>query len=516
MALRTESITFSAVARQQRVLEPVTLVVFGASGDLTRRKLLPAIFSLFCQGQLAERSSIIGFARTEKTDQSFRDEITESMKDKLSSSGGPVDDKQWSRFASRLHYAHGSYDNPADYQALAKRIEELSATAGAPQNCLFYLSTPPTSFVTIIDQLRQSGLARKGQADAPWTRVVIEKPFGRDLQSARALNRKIQAAFDERQIFRIDHYLGKETVQNILVLRFANKIFEPLWNQRYVDHVQITVAETLGVEGRGGYYDRSGSTRDMVQNHMMHLLCLVGMEPPAALEADAIRNEKVQVLDSLRPILRECAVNSVIRAQYAAGDVNGETVPGYRQEPGVAADSQTETYVAFKTFIDNWRWAGVPFYLRSGKRLAARVTEIAIYFKAVPQVLFNVAPMGPLSPNVLTIRIQPDEGMSLAFQVKSPGLGMRIAPLKMDFGYAEAFGSAPRDAYERLLLDAAVGEATLFTRADEVEAAWRFLSPIIEGCSRCPDRLPEYPAGTWGPKQADDLVGSDGRQWHLR
>lgn len=499
-----------------KTLDPFTLVVFGASGDLTTRKLIPAMFSLFCQDMLDKDSSFLGFARTEMTDKSFRERLRATVRESLTCRGEAVDEQTWADFASRLHYQQGSYDSPADFQALARRIRDLSAGGKAPGNCLYYLATPPAAFPLVVEQLGRAGMSA-GTADGePWTRIIVEKPFGRDLAGARELNERLRSVFDERQILRIDHYLGKETVQNIMVLRFANSIFEHLWSHDYIDHVQITVAESLGVGARGGYYDNAGALRDMVQSHMMNLLCLVAMEPPVALAPDAVRSEKVKVLESLRPIPPECAANGVVRAQYAAGTIDGEDVPAYRQAAGVAPDSRTETFVAFKVHVDNWRWADVPFYLRTGKCLPRRCTEISVHFKAVPNVLFNLPPTGPLQPNVLTIRIQPDEGMSLAFQVKSPGLGMRIAPLKMDFGYAEAFGSAPRDAYERLLLDAAVGEATLFTRADEVEAAWRFLSPIIEGCSRCPDRLPEYPAGTWGPKQADDLVGSDGRQWHLR
>ena len=491
--------------------KPLTLVVFGASGDLTRRKLIPAIFQLWCQGLLPKTSSIVGFARRDLTDHSFRRELRDSTRDYLTCQGNSVDDNTWSRFARRIFYHRGMYDNLSDFASLRKRIEDTSAT-----NCVYYLATPPTVFAAIIEQLGGAGLARRGQ-ESPWARMVIEKPFGHDLQSARELNERLTCIFDENQIFRIDHYLGKETVQNIMVLRLANSVFEHLWSHDYIDHIQITVAESQSVGRRGSYYDKAGALRDIIQNHMMHLLCLVAMEPPSNLSADAIRNEKVKVLNALRPIGPECAANGVVRAQYTAGSVEGLSVDGYRQTPNVAKDSGTETFVAFKTYVDNWRWANVPFYLRTGKCLPRRSTEITIHFRDVPQVLFNRPPVGPLAANILTIRVQPNEGIALEFQAKVPGPLMNIKPLKMDFTYADAFGSVPPDAYERLLLDAAMGDATLFIRSDEVEAAWRFVSPVIEGCSqvRCQNIL-EYPAGTWGPKEADELIEADGRKWHLR
>ena len=495
--------------------EPFALVIFGASGDLAQRKLVPAVYGLFREGLLPERFSVVGFARSEKTDDVFRAEMHEATK--TFARAHRVDNAAWAEFGSRLYYHQAkSYDNAADYAALCGRLEQLSAEEHLPGNYLFYLATQPDLFVSIMDHLRCAKLARgSGQASA-WSRIIVEKPFGSDLDSARALNERIQRDFNEDQVFRIDHYLGKETVQNILTLRFANSIFEPLWNQKYVDHVQITISETLGVERRGKYYEQAGALRDMVQNHMMHLLCLVAMEAPTALEADAIRDEKVKVLRALRPIPPECLANGVIRAQYASGTVNGETVPAYRDEEGVAPVSCTETFVAFKAFIDNWRWAGVPFYLRTGKRMPARITEIGIHFKPVPHVLFNAEPIGPMEPNVLALRIQPNEGIMLQFQVKEPGHGLRIRPFRMDFGYADSFGKEPSEAYERLLLDAALGDSTLFTRSDEVESAWAFVTPILEGCAEqrvC--QLPTYAANTWGPKQADDLIAADGRQWQL-
>ena len=515
MPLTLEDITFSAEQTRKAVAEPFNLVVFGASGDLTHRKLIPALFGLECEGLLPDYARMIGFARSPGSDESFRQALRESTR--LTCRGEAIDEPAWQRFADRLAYHRGAYDNVDDFLALRRRIEEMSREASVPANCLFYLATPPGAFVPIVRCLKESGLARKDSPDGPWSRVVVEKPFGHDLASALALNDEICTAFQEKQIYRIDHYLGKETVQNLMVLRFANSIFEPIWGAKYVDHVQITVAEKLGAEGRGGYYDQSGAIRDMVQNHMMHLLCLVAMEPPVSLSADHIRDEKVKVLKALRPIPPQCAVNGVVRGQYLAGRVGDQERLGYRQLPDVSDESSTETYAAFKAFVDNWRWSGVPFYLRTGKRLAQRVTEITIHFKPVPQVLYNTPPTGPLPANVLTVRVQPDEGVSMEFHVKVPGAATRIQRRKMDFGYAEAFGSAPPEAYQRLLLDAALGDATLFTRGDEVVAAWRYVEPILEGCAmQSAERLAFYGPGAWGPKEADALIAADGNRWHLR
>jgi glucose-6-phosphate 1-dehydrogenase len=476
---------------------PFTLVIFGASGDLTRRKLIPAVYSLFCEGLLPEAFSLVGFARRPKSDEEFREETR-----------GEIAPDAWAEFAPRLHYHTAAYDQPEGYAKLLQRLNDRDL----PSNALFYFAVPPETVTPIVEQLQASGLARRGNNGSPWSRIIVEKPFGRDLDSARELNAHLAAAFDESQIFRIDHYLGKETVQNLLVLRFANSIFEPLWNHKYVDHVQITVSETLGVEGRGGYYDQAGALRDIVQNHIIHLLCLVAMEAPRSLNPNDVRDEKVKVIRALRPISKECIINGVVRAQYGR---HGET-PGYLEEPDVAPDSRTDTFVAFRSFVDNWRWADVPFYIRTGKRLPARITEISVHFKAVPPVLFNAAPFGPLEPNVLCIRIQPNEGISLRFEVKTPGPAMRLEPYRMDFGYHAAFGKGPPDAYERLLLDAALGDATLFTRSDEVEAAWEFVAPVIEGCEQQDSRpLPQYPAGSWGPKEADRLIEADGRHWFV-
>jgi len=494
--------------------EPFALVIFGATGDLTSRKLVPAVYGLYRQGLLPERTAVVGFARRDKTDESFRREMHEATA--ACARAGPVDHASWNRFAARLHYHRSPFEDGAGFHSLRRRLEDMAAKDGTPGNRLFYLAAQPAFFRVIADQLREAGLARPGASGTPWSRIIVEKPFGRDLGTARMLTERIQGAFAESQIFRIDHYLGKETVQNILVLRFANSLFEPIWNEKYVDHVQITVSETLGMEGRGRYYEQAGALRDMLQNHMMHLLCLVAMEPPISLEAGAVRGEKVKVLKALRRIPPGCVPEGVVRAQYTAGASLGKPAPGYREEDGVAPDSTTETYVALKAFIDNWRWSGVPFYLRTGKRLPARITEICIHLRSVPQVLFNAASSAPMQANVLALRIQPNEGISLQFQVKVPGPAMRIRPFKMDFGYAGAFGKEPPDAYERLLLDAALGDGTLFTRSDEVEAAWEFVSPVLEGCAQQHvSELPTYAAGTWGPKEADDLIEADGRRWHV-
>jgi glucose-6-phosphate 1-dehydrogenase len=494
--------------------EPFTLVIFGASGDLTRRKVIPSIFDLWRDGHLPRRFAVVGYARTPMSDDAWRDALRQGVAE--FSRAGTGDDAAWADFASRLAYLTGGYDDLAGFRRLGEHLDAGAADGTLAPNRLFYLATPPGTFGSIVRSLGASGLARPDADGGPWARVIIEKPFGHDLADARRLSAEVHRAFAEHQIFRIDHYLGKETVQNILVLRFANAIFDPLWNQKYVDHVQVTVAEREGVGTRGSYYDASGALRDMVQNHMVHLVSLVAMEPPVSLEADAIRDEKVKVLQALRPVPADGAPGRVVRAQYAAGTVDGRPVPGYRDEPGVPGDSRTETFVALKLFIDNWRWSGVPFYLRTGKRLPVRITEIDIHFKPIPQVLFGEPPYGPLQPNVLAIRIQPNDGITMRFQVKVPGAAMHLEPYQMDFGYAEAFRAGSPDAYERLILDAALGDPTRFTRTDEVEEAWAFVQPILDGCADCRDGcLPTYPAGSWGPAEADRLIRDDGRDWML-
>jgi len=492
---------------------PFILVIFGASGDLTHRKLVPAVYNLFREKLLPENYAVIGFSRTPMSHEQFRTSLAEALAGHRPES---FDEAHWQPFAEHVFYHSGNASEQESMDALRQFVEKLAADRSIPANCLFYFATQPQLFGTIVQRITQAGLTRRGASQPPWSRFIIEKPFGRDIHTARQLNDQLRGAVDESQVFRIDHYLGKEAVQNLLVFRFANSLFEPLWNHKYIDHVQIAVSETVGVAGRGAFYEQAGALRDMVQSHMMHLLSLVAMESPVRLEADAIRDEKVKVLKALRPIPRQCVPDCMVRGQYTAGTSTGEPTPGYRQEQGVAPDSRTETYAALQVFIDNWRWSGVPFYLRTGKRMPVRITEIGIHFRPVPNVLFNVDPTRPMAPNVLAIRIQPREGMSLQFQVKAPGPATRIKTYKMDFCYAEAFGREPPEAYERLLLDAALGDSTLFARCDEVDAGWAFLQPVLDACQECcPTRLPQYPAGTWGPVEADQLIARDGRQWTL-
>ena len=493
-------------------VEPFILVIFGASGDLTQRKLVPALYGLLHDGLLPEHFAVVGFARREKSDEAFREELRAAVAE--FSRLRPIDDARWRHLAQRIFYHQGDYADRASFTRLAERLRLLGRDLRVPANHLFYLATPPDVVAGIVESLRETGLSRRGDATRPWSRLIAEKPFGRDQASARALNALIHRAFTEDQVFRIDHYLGKETVQNIMVFRFANSIFEPLWNQKYVDHVQITVAETLGVERRGPFVDKAGAVRDVVQNHMMQQLALVAMEPAVALDAASIRNEKVKVLRSLRPMAEACGRRDIVIGQYARGTVAGKPVPAYREEEGVEAGSVTETYVAFKAYVDNWRWAEVPFYLRTGKRLAERVTEVAIHFKAAPRVLYNREELAPLCPNVLTLRIQPDEGVSLRFEVKTPGQAAPVRAHQMDFSYRKTFGMEPPEAYERLLLDAALGDAALFIRNDEVDAAWRFVDPLLAGCRVDGQRqIFPYAAGTWGPSEAEDLLARDGRAW---
>jgi glucose-6-phosphate 1-dehydrogenase len=492
---------------RRRAPQPCAMVIFGATGDLTRRKLIPALFHLAGEGLLPASLAIVGFARREGSDEQLRESFRRAL-------GEAAQGELWERFAQSIFYYRGEYGDPAAYVGLRELLARLDRERGTAGNRLFYLSTPPDVAAEVARCLGEAGLVPPPRESGPWARLVVEKPFGHDLASAVELNRQLAAVFDESQIFRIDHYLGKETVQNLLVLRFANQLFEPLWNQKYVDHVQITVSESLGVEGRGGYFEGAGILRDMVQNHLLQLLCLVGMEPPAVLEANPVRDEKVQLLHSVRPIRPAEANEITVRGQYGPGWVNGEEVPGYRSEPDVDPASTVETYVALRLWIDNWRWAGVPFYLRAGKRLPKRVTEIAVEFKSVPRILFNRDPDAPLAPNVLAIRIQPDEGISLRFAAKVPGQAVRIEPVKMEFSYGAAFGTEPPEAYERLLLDALLGDSTLFTRRDEVEAAWAIVDPILKGWREGEaHEFPNYRAGTWGPEAADAFIEADGRRW---
>ena len=503
MTQRTADNPLRVGLRRERGAEPCAMVIFGATGDLTQRKLMPALYNLQLDRLLPGGFAIIGASRHDLDDQRFVETMRQAVAEH---SRRALDDEMWSELAQRMMHVRTRGD---DSSALARRLEESDERHGTAGNRLFYLAVPPSAFPGIVSGLAQAGLNRPGR-DGGFARIVIEKPIGHDLESARQLNDAVNRVFDERDVFRIDHYLGKETVQNLMVFRFANAIFEPLWNHKYVDHVQITVAESIGIEERGSYYEEAGTTRDMLQNHMMQLLCLIGMEPPVSLRADAIRDEKVKVLEALRLPDPEEVPERTVRAQYAEGVVDGERVRGYRAEPGVAPDSRTETYVAAEINVDNWRWGGVPFYLRAGKRLPKRVTEVALHFRDVPHRLFAQQ----LQTNTLALRIQPDEGISLRFDSKVPGPKMRIQPVTMDFRYGTSFGKEPPEAYERLILDALLGESTLFIRRDEVEQAWRFVDRLYEGWSRDDGApLPEYTAGTWGPSEADVLLARSGRTW---
>ena len=489
---------------QERVPETSCLVIFGASGDLTQRKLVPALYSLAHDGLLPPGQTIVGFARAQMSDDEFRKAMREAC-DKHARTR-PVDDAVWDNFARGLFYVPGEFSDNNAYGRLRRRIEEFDRTRGCGGRRIYYLAVPPDFFDDIASLLAAEGMVNDPERGGPYTRVIIEKPFGHDLESARELNHIAVTTFRERQVFRIDHYLGKETVQNLLVLRFANGIFEPFWNRQYIDHVQITVAETVGVEKRGSYFDSAGITRDIIQNHMLQLLSLIGMEPPVAFEANAVRDEKVKVLRALRPI------DAAVRGQYAEGSVLGEQVPGYRQEEKVNPKSNTETYAALKVYVDNWRWADVPFYIRAGKRLPKRVTDISIFFRQAPYPLFSRLGV-KMQANVLAIRIQPDEGISLKFDSKIPGPAIRTAPVTMEFRYATSFGAEPPEAYERLLLETMLGDATLFARRDEIETAWAWLDPLLKRWASDPRPPHFYPAGTWGPEEADTLIEGEGRRW---
>jgi glucose-6-phosphate 1-dehydrogenase len=498
--------------RWRRMPDPCAMVIFGASGDLTERKLIPALFYLSRERLLPRGFSVIGCARTPRTDEEFRQATSEAVKKFLHLTA--ESDAFVGEFAHGLYYLADNFGDSQAYQRLKAVLDRLDQERGTAGNRLFYLATPPSFFPVIVKHLGAAGLARPKEPGKTWTRLIVEKPFGRSLESARELNQAVSTVFDEEQVYRIDHYLGKETVQNLMVFRFANGIFEPLWNRRYIDHVQIAVAEELGVENRGAYYEEAGLLRDMIQNHVLQLLSLVAMEPPATFQATAVRDEKAKVLRALRPIRFERVPEFVVRGQYAEGSVGGRKVPAYRTEPKVSPASNTETYAAFKFLIDNWRWADVPFYLRSGKRLAKRISEISIQFRHVPHLLFRGAGAEGIESNILSIRIQPNEGIALKFCAKLPGPTMQIRPVEMDFLYGESFGAPPPTAYETLLLDCMHGDATLFNRADAVDLSWQFVDPILDRWKQDgPEGLTFYAAGSWGPKEADDLLERDGRQW---
>ena len=490
--------------RGARNAKPCSIVIFGATGDLTKRKLVPSLMGLAKDGLLPSGFAVVGFARRAWSDADFRKELADGVRQ----FGRPDTSAHFEAMADAFTFHQSDFGEAAGYAALAEKLDQIDRARGTAGNRLFYLATPPSSYSAILRNLAATGLST--ERDGRFARVIVEKPFGRDTATAQALNEQVRAAFRERQVVRIDHYLGKETVQNILALRFANGIFEPLWNEKFVDHVQITVAESIGVGSRGGYFEESGIIRDMIQNHLMQVLTLVAMEPPASLTADAVRDEKVKVLKAIRSFRAEDVDAATVRAQYMRGSFAGEDVKGYREEEGVAAESTTETYAAVRLQVNTWRWANTPFFLRSAKRMPRRATEVAIHFKQPPQLLFEGGKAH--QPNVLLLRIQPDEGVALRFGAKVPGPDIRIRDVRMDFRYGTAFGGETADAYERLLLDAMVGDGTLFARADEVEEAWRIVDSIVAGWKQSGVRPEEYVAGTWGPERAEFLLGP-GRAW---
>jgi glucose-6-phosphate 1-dehydrogenase len=489
-----------------RLTGPCVMVVFGAAGDLTRRKLVPALYNLTKEHLLSSNFAVIGVSVDDLSGEGFREQITQFLDKEDHGSDS------WRWFTERLYYERGDFGDENTYFSLAKRLSVIDAQYGTEGNYLFYLATAPRFFAGIVQELGRHGLAH--EENGHWRRVIIEKPFGHDLESARTLNAQIQSVLTEHQIYRIDHYLGKETVQNLLVFRFSNSIFEPLWNDRYVDHVQITNAETVGVERRGGYFDNVGTMRDMVPNHIMQLISLTAMEPPASFSSEAVRDEQAKVLHAVKPFFPDEVFHDAVRGQYGEGRIDNAPVPGYRTEPGVSPESRTETFVAMKLAIDNWRWAGIPFYVRTGKRLAKRHTEITIQFKKTPLQIFQDTPSHKLRTNQLVIQIQPEEGMMLSFGAKIPGSTVRVGSVDMSCEYAKYFKAEPKTGYEVLLYDCMIGDPTLFQRADMVEAGWSVVDPVLDVWRAVsPRKFPNYAAGTWGPKEADELLGRDGRKW---
>ncbi|HLJ17434.1 MAG TPA: glucose-6-phosphate dehydrogenase [Bryobacteraceae bacterium] len=504
---------FQDPLRFERRVPPCAIVIFGANGDLTKRKLLPALYRLAYERRIPPGFAVIGNSRTGMSDEQFREKMRDSVQHFLENS--PFDTDLWATFAQDLFYIAGDLNDLKLFHAIRDKLGEIESTHRTQGNVLFYLSTQPSYYETVIDNIGAANLARGNG----WRRVVVEKPFGHDLRTAHALNDRIHHVFAESDVYRIDHYLGKETVQNILAFRFGNGIFEPLWNRRYVNHVQITAAEAIGVEGRGSYYQEAGTLRDMIQNHLLQVMATVAMEPAAVFESNAVRDERAKLLRSVRLMKPEDVALDSVAGQYGPARIGGESVPGFRQEPGVDPEAQTDTYAAATFFVDNWRWAGVPFYIRSGKRMPKRVTDIAIQFNAAPHSVFDAdaqdgAPPG-LRPNLLILRIQPEEGISLRFLSKHPGSGMQLRPVSMDFNYGASFGARSPSAYETLLVDVMAGDATLYTRQDMVEASWRAVQPILDAWAKQKFHFPNYEAGTWGPKAADEMLARRGHVWRV-
>jgi len=489
--------------------EPCGIVIFGASGDLSFRKLIPSLFYLFQEDLLKNDFYVLGVARSPFTDQLFREKIEKTI-------GKTSEPNKLKNFLSRFFYMPGNYSDPSSYKKLLDTMKTLDQKHNIPSNHLFYLSTPPSLYPDIICQLGNAGMTKQQVSGKSWTRVIVEKPFGSDLKSAKQLNHDIHQILQEDQIYRIDHYLGKETVQNILMFRFANTLYEPAWNRNYIDHVQITAAEQLGVEHRAGYYEKAGVLRDMFQNHLFQLMALIAMEPPSRFEADAVRGKKVDVFRAISSFEDRTSRENAVWGQYSDGEIAGHKVPAYRKEKDVVPDSTTSTFAAIKLNIENWRWSGVPFYLRSGKRLGNRVTEIAVQFKNVPSSIFKPLLADQLAPNILRFRIQPNEGTSISFEAKHPGPKLCISTVTMNFDYEDTFGTPPPESYARLFLDAMIGDQTLFARSDEVEESWRILDPLLQYLNEYPGKnLHFYESGTWGPKQSDSLTEKDGRRWLL-
>jgi glucose-6-phosphate 1-dehydrogenase len=505
----TDVMTIAQPPRVGKPAGPCTMIIFGAVGDLTRRKLIPALYNLAKNQLLSREFAMVGVGRTQLSSEEFRKRISDEIQQFATEH---VDPEIWEWFVRRMEYLSGDFGDQALYTRLKTLLEKVDKDHSTHGNHLYYLATAANFFGPVVEQLAAVGLMQ--EENQQWRRVIIEKPFGHDLESARALNAELLKVADEKQIYRIDHYLGKETVQNILAFRFANGIFEPIWNRRYIDHIQISVAETVGVEQRGSYYDQAGALRDMVPNHIMQLITLTSMEPPISFRADAVRDEQAKILHAIQPLSDAEVLSKTVRGQYGPGMMGDEHVPGYREEVGVPPDSKTETFVAMKLLIDNWRWADVPFYLRTGKRLPGRSTDIVIQFRRAPFVLFRDTPVENLLPNQMVLHIQPEEGISLRFAAKVPGPSMQLDPVDMDFKYQDYFGTQPSTGYERLLHDCMIGDATLFQRADMVVAGWCVVSPLLDVWKALPPRnFPNYPAGTWGPKESDELLERDGRRW---